>query len=77
MLMSRKYPPVEPNKWYRVVKRGYKMMCCDCSLVHSIDFQDKDGKIYLRVNRDDRATAAARKKYKKFEIKLKNGNGEA
>jgi hypothetical protein len=49
------------------VRRGYRMMCCDCGLVHKINFRlvphGKRGKrIVLTVYRDERATAAARRR---------------
>lgn len=51
------------------VRRGFKWLCCDCGLVHRLDFFiKKDGRgssIQFRVRRDERATAAARRKIKK------------
>ena len=58
------------------IKKGYKLMCCDCGLVHKIDFRhviringkfiaSKGGKVQFRVWRDNRATAAARRHRKK------------
>ena len=63
-----KYKPEKAGQWIHPVKRGYKMMCCDCSLVHVIDFDHikwgSGRKIRIRVWRDNRATAAARRKKK-------------
>lgn len=43
--------------------RGYKMRCCDCQLVHVINFKISDcGQLTFRVWRDNRATAASRRK---------------
>lgn len=46
--------------------RGYKMKCCDCSLVHVLDFfvkhHGKGHKVQFRVRQDRRATAACRRK---------------
>lgn len=48
------------------VMRGYKMCCCDCSFVHRLDFfvvkHGRGHKLQFRVWRDNRATAAARRK---------------
>ena len=35
--------------------------CCDCGLVHRLDFRIVGGRIEFRTRRDDRATAAARR----------------
>ena len=60
----------DKEKWIRPIKRGYKMACCDCGLVHRMNFKHipyGDGrKILFRAERDERATAAVRRE------KLKN-----
>jgi hypothetical protein len=38
--------------------------CCDCGLIHRLDFRIVDGRIEFRARRDDRATAAARRKFR-------------
>lgn len=64
--MSRKYPSVKDGQWVAPVKRGYRMRCCDCGLVHVIDFdhipRGRGRKIIFRAWRDERATAASRRK---------------
>lgn len=47
--------------WVSPQRKGYKFRCCDCYLVHTIDFRIKDHVIQFRVERDDRATAASRR----------------
>lgn len=63
--MTTRYPKVKPNEWLRPVKRGYRMMCCDCGLVHELDFEHvpwgRGRKIIIRARRNNRATAAARR----------------
>ena len=63
-----KYKKVEPGEWMRPVKNYYKMMCCDCGLVHVFQFKHipwgKGRKILLRAWRDNRATAARRRRKK-------------
>lgn len=50
----------------RPVMNGYKMRCCDCGLVHVLDFfvvrWGRGHKVKFRVRRDNRATAATRRK---------------
>ena len=41
--------------------RDYKVKCCDCGLVHRVWFRIHDGHIEYRVERDGRATGAARR----------------
>lgn len=48
--------------------KGYRLKCCDCSLIHRIDFRisKKGSKMILsfRAFRDNRATSASRRKTK-------------
>lgn len=64
-----RYPSVQDGEWIRPVKRGYKMACCDCGLVHRVDFEHvkwgNGRKIIFRAYRDERATAAKRRKKNK------------
>lgn len=62
--MGRRYPQVYENEWVRPVRRNYRMRCCDCDLIHVIDFKlipyGSGKKVIFRARRDNRATAAAR-----------------
>ena len=44
--------------------RNFREQCCDCGLIHRLDFRIVDGGIEFRTRRDDRATAAARRSFK-------------
>lgn len=59
------FPEVEPGEWVYPKKKGFKMACCDCGLVHTMDFMiikhGKGRRIFFRVDRDQDATAAVRK----------------
>lgn len=45
---------------------GYKMACCDCGLVHNMEFRiDALGQINFRASRNARSTAATRRHMKK------------
>jgi hypothetical protein len=56
------------SEWIQPVRRGYKMMCCDCSLVHNLDFRivkrNSAGACFVqfRASRNARSTALARRK---------------
>jgi hypothetical protein len=62
---AMKYDEPEAGEWVRPVKRGYKMACCECGLVHRIDFDHipwgRGRRVIFRVFRDNRATAAVRR----------------
>jgi hypothetical protein len=62
-----KYDRPKSGEWVRPVRRGYKMACCDCGLVHRMDFMltpwGVGSKIWFRVFRDERATSAMRRKH--------------
>jgi hypothetical protein len=58
------YPKVQSGQWVQPVRRGYKMACCDCGLVHRINFRLHDGKIQLQAYRDNRSTGQKRRHMK-------------
>jgi len=59
------YELTDDDEWIAPVHRKFKLMCCDCSLVHNLDFRyDQAGKVEFRIRRNERATAAARRKRK-------------
>lgn len=57
-----KYEQAFNGEWIQPVKTGYRMRCCDCDLVHIVDFRIKNGRIQIRPTRDNRKTAASRRK---------------
>lgn len=65
----RKYPQVYEGETVRPVRRNYKMVCCDCGLVHTLNFRLEpygNGKrIAFTAYRDERATAAIRRRPQK------------
>jgi hypothetical protein len=60
------YHQLHDNDWVRPIKKGYRIKCCSCGLVHVLDFKTiKHGKgisVMFRARRDLRATRRARKK---------------
>lgn len=34
-----KFQKVQPGEWVKPVMKGYLMKCCDCGLVHKLDFK--------------------------------------
>jgi hypothetical protein len=66
--MTRKirYDDVVPGQWLQPIRRGYRLACCDCGLVHLVNFRtekDKRGRHFIQVAffRDERATGAMRR----------------
>ena len=43
------------------VKNMHKICCCDCGLVHKIEFKNTKEGIIFRASRDNRATAQRRR----------------
>ena len=59
------YYHVSDGEWITVAKRGYKEQCCDCGLVHKLNFRINDkGQIEIQTSRDERATSAVRRAFK-------------
>lgn len=65
------YDRPKAGEWVRPIKKGYKMACCDCGLVHRLEFAHvpygSGRKILFRAWRDERATAAIRREMRKKE----------
>jgi hypothetical protein len=68
MTAKRKYPVIKDNQLVQPVRRGYRLACCDCGLVHDMDFIIKRygrfTKLRFRARRNMRATAAIRRHMK-------------
>lgn len=62
-----KYPTVKDGELIKPVRKGYMMACCDCGLVHRMNFYIlpyKSGKgVFLRAWRDEKRTKARRKRH--------------
>lgn len=49
------------TRWIQPVKNGYLMACCDCGLVHRMDFRIYEGRVQFKAQRAPRHTAKLRK----------------
>lgn len=56
-----KYRRQVDGEWVQPVRRGYKLACCDCGLVHDVDFRVRRGKVQFRAFRNMRSTAGRRR----------------
>lgn len=61
-MSERKYPSVKAGQWVQPVRKGYKMACCDCGLVHVLNFRIRKGRVQLQAFRDNRATGQLRRR---------------
>lgn len=66
----RKYTQIRDGQWFAPRRKGHRLMCCDCGLVHVVDFavltlRNGGKKIAMRAFRDNRATANARRHRRK------------
>ena len=59
--MMKTYERPNSNEWVQPVRKGYKMACCDCGLVHDIDFRIRKKRIQFRVRRNNRSTGQFRR----------------
>ena len=59
------YRPTSDYEWIWPQRRGWKMRCCDCGLVHVMNFRIKNNHIEVQAIRDKRATSQSRRYYKK------------
>ena len=53
---------VKSGEWVEPVRRGQRIVCCDCGLVHSVDFRVRRGRVQFRPRRNRRDTARMRAK---------------
>jgi hypothetical protein len=58
------YRVISYGEWTRPRMRNFREQCCDCGLIHRLDFRIVEGWIEFRTRRDDRATAAARRRFR-------------
>lgn len=63
--MNPKYIQVYDGEWIQPMpQRGHKITCCDCGLIHKINFRVVNGKVQFQAFRDNRATAKRRNRLK-------------
>jgi len=58
------YYHVTDGEWVEVPMRDHKDQCCDCGLVHRLNFRiNAKGRIEVQAFRDARATNGARRHF--------------
>ncbi len=63
--MKSSFEEVIDGDWMHLPRRGMDLACCDCHLVHSLSVKiDDRRKIWIKVTRYNRSTAALRRTLK-------------
>lgn len=66
-MSAGRYKQAHEGEWEQPNMKSYRMMCCDCGLVHRFEFRIVGRKIQMRAWRDNERTARARK-YQKISL---------
>lgn len=65
------FKKVQSGEWVQPKRRGYKMCCCDCGLVHILNFRlvkwRRGTKIQFQAFRNERSTALSRRHRKRAD----------
>lgn len=57
------------SDWVQPIESGYRMACCDCGLVHEMEFRvDEENRAQFRARRHIRSTAAVRREMRKQAV---------
>ena len=55
------------GKWIQPIRRGYKLCCCDCGSVHTMNFRIFKRHIQFQVFKNPRSTGQVRRAMKKAD----------
>lgn len=69
MPKEKSFPKVMEAEWVQPIRKGYGMACCDCGLVHRLNFRLRSTTrgmfIQFQAFRDDKATRNLRRRMKR------------
>ena len=58
------YYHITDSEWITIPWRGFKEQCCDCGLIHRLNFKVNDkGELEMQTFRDGKATGGARRPF--------------
>ncbi len=65
-----KFEIVNDGQWHRPVMKNHKLACCDCGLVHTMNYRIVGNKIEFKAERDEKLTRSLRrrKQYKNQKL---------
>lgn len=49
------------SDWVAPYKNNWRLICCDCGLVHDLEFRVKSGESQFRIRRNNRSTGQIRR----------------
>ena len=55
------YSRPKAGEWVQPVRRGYRLACCDCGLVHRLNFRVHKKRVQFQVFRAAHSTALIRR----------------
>jgi len=64
-MSERGYFEIHKDEWIRVPRSGFRLACCDCSLVHRVKIKAVGRHFDVLLVPDPRATAAMRRPMEK------------
>ena len=62
--LAMHYHNQQDGEWVEPPMEGYLMACCDCGLVHKLNFRIVNGRVQLQAFRHNRSTAQKRRHLK-------------
>lgn len=62
MTAKSAYKHVQPGEWVAVPMKNHRDQCCDCGLVHRMNYRIRNGKLEIQAFRDGPATGGARRR---------------
>ena len=57
------YQALKDGEWVQPKRKGYRLACCDCGLIHRMEFRLFRGRVQFRAWRHNRATATYRRRH--------------
>ena len=67
--MAGTYAAIRPGAWETPPRQDWWLACCDCGLVHRINFRIRRRRIQLQFFRHARATAALRRTQQRVRVR--------
>lgn len=59
------YEKPKAGEWVQPIRKGYRLACCDCGLVHRMDFRVYRQRAQFRAWRNEPLTKALRRQMKR------------
>lgn len=62
-LRVNRYQSPKAGEWIQPVRRGFRLACCDCGLVHTLNFRIRGGHVQFQAYPNTKATYGMRKRW--------------